>query len=50
MGRFSVTFVLLVPRVTQKHCLVQAQGPGVTDVYLTLLVLAQGRGGLSDQA
>ena len=44
MGRFSVTCVLLVPRVTRKHHLVQAPGPGVTVVFLTLLVLAQGGG------
>ena len=35
----------LVPRVTRKHRLVQAPGPGLTVVFLTLLVLAQrGRG------
>ena len=45
MGRFSVTHVFLVPRVVRKHHLVQAPGPGVTIVFLTLPVLAQGGGG-----
>ena len=45
MGRFSVTYVLLVPRVARKHCLVQAPGPGLTAAFLTFSVLAQGPGG-----
>ena len=45
MGRFSVTYVLLVPLVAWKHRLVQAPGPGVTVVFLTFVVLAQGGGG-----
>ena len=44
MGRFSVTYVLLVPCVARKHCLVQAPGPGLTVVLLTFNVLAQGGG------
>ena len=36
--------VWLVPRVARKHCLVQAPGPGLTIVFLTFLVLAQGGG------
>ena len=42
MGRFSVTYVLLVPRVARKHGLVQAPGPGLTVVFLSFLVLEQG--------
>ena len=44
MGRFSVTFILLVLRVARKHRLVQAAGPGLTVVFLTFLVLVQGGG------
>ena len=40
-----MTYVLLVLCVGQKHCLVQAPGPGVTVSFLTFLVLAQGEGG-----
>ena len=40
-----MTYVLLVPRAACKHRLVEAPGPGVTVVFLTALVLAQGRGG-----
>ena len=45
MGRFLVTYILLVLRVAWKHRPVQAPGPGVTAVFLTFLVLAQGVGG-----
>ena len=45
MGRFSVTCVLLAPRVTRKQHLVQALGPGVIVVFLTFLVLEQRGGG-----
>ena len=41
-GRFSVTCVFFVPRAAPKHRLVQAPGPGLTVVFLTFLVLAQG--------
>ena len=47
MGRFSVTYVPLVPRVARKHRLVQAPRPGVTVVFLTFRVLAQGGGGVA---
>ena len=40
-----MTYVLLVPRVVRKHRLVQAPGPGLTVVFLSFLVLAQGGGG-----
>ena len=45
MGRFLVTYVLLVPRVARKHHFVQAAGPGVTVVFVTLPVLAHEGGG-----
>ena len=45
MGRFLVTYVLLVPRIARKHRLVQAPRPGGTIVFLPFLVLAHGRGG-----
>ena len=35
MGRFSVTYVLLVPHVAHKHALVQAPGPDLTVIFLT---------------
>ena len=44
MGRFSVTYILLMLRVVRRHCLVQAPGPGLTIVFLTFTVLAQGGG------
>ena len=45
MGRFSVTYVLLVLHIAPKHRLLQASGPGLTVVFLTVLVLAPGGGG-----
>ena len=44
MGRFFVTYVLLVPCVARKHRLVQVPGPDVAAIFLSFLVLAQGRG------
>ena len=46
MGRFSVTYVLVVLCVVRKHHLVKAPGPGLTVVFLTFLMLAQ-RGGFT---
>ena len=40
MGKFSVTYILLVPCVARKPCLVQAPGPGLTVVFLMFSVLA----------
>ena len=41
----SVPLAWLVPRVAREHHLVQAPEPGLTVVFLTFLVPAQGRGG-----
>ena len=46
MGRFPVTYVLLVPRIAHKHPVVQAPVPSLTVVFLSFLVLAQGEGGV----
>ena len=44
-GQVFCVQCLFVLRVARKHGLVQARGPRVTVVFLTLAVLAQGGGG-----
>ena len=44
MGRFSVTYILLVPRAVRKHRLVKVLGPGVTIIVLFSWCLHKGGG------